>query len=627
MNFFEHQDRARTKTLYLVFLFVLAVACVIAAVYILILFSFYSKEQPLALTIESLWRPEIFYKVAVGLCGVIGLASLIKILVLANGGGAGIAEYMGGRKVDPGTSDPEEKQLLNIVEEVAIASGTPVPSVYVLDDENTINAFAAGLTPGDSVIAVTKGTLGFLDRDELQGVVAHEFSHIVNGDVKLNIRLMGLLNGILFIALVGRGILRSTGRSSRGRKGGGGQIAILGLGFLVIGYIGVFFANLIKSAVSRQREFLADASAVQFTRNPGGIAGALKKIGGCHQGRSLFTHNADEASHMLFDSVAALNLFSTHPPLTRRIQAIEPQFNGQYVEPTPIDYTLSKEHAKALRDIYPEKAAAAKKKPSQMVGQLSPVSLALSAQMIQNINEDTVLLTRDAVQAQALVFAFLIYEAAAESYPSPCSDYLQKNVEPFIYDETVKTIAKVAQVNKTERLTLIKMSFPALKNMSLKQYEKFKSVLYGLILSDKKTHLFEFCISRMLSHYLDQHFFPQKTAHPTFSLKSVWRDIEIVVSTVSYYGTTDEALAQLSFDRAMVPLGRSTIRPRSDCSLENFENSISNLKKSSPKIKQQVIDALGISVRADDQITIDEYELLRTVSSLLDCPMPPIVLQ
>lgn len=631
MNFFEHQDRARTNTVYLVFLFTLAVAFVIAAVYLLFLFGFNFEKtmdsvDPNPFALETLWQPTLFYKVAGGLFVLISFASLFKIWMLSNGGGAAVAEHLGGRKVDPGTTDLGERQLLNVVEEIAIASGTPVPSVYVLDDESTINAFAAGMTPGNSVIAVTRGTLGFLNREELQGVIAHEFSHIVNGDVKLNIRLMGLLNGILFLALIGKGILRSSGRSSRGRKSSGGQAALVGLGLYVIGYIGVFFANLIKSAVSRQREFLADASAVQFTRNPDGISGALKKIGGCHQGRNLVTSNAEEASHMLFDSFASFDWLATHPPLVERIRVIDPKFNGQFVEPQPTDYKLSKEYVKELHDVY-RKRAFDGGKPSALVGQMTPENLATSVHIINSLDQETVHFAHDVVHAQALVFAFLVYEGVGETYPSPYTNYLEKRVDPAIYSEMTKALPRVAQTSQTQRMALIELSFPALRSMSLNQYEAFKLALQGTIMSDNKIHLFEFCLSRMLTHYLDQHFYPRKSAHPSFSLKNVWKDIEMVVSTVSYYGSDNETVAVESFKRALEAFGSHTIKSKIECTLENFEIAVRNLQKASPKIKKQVIDALGTAIRFDSQITISEYELMRTVSSLLDCPMPPITLQ
>ncbi len=298
-------------------------------------------EEPLPF---QWWHPEFFIVTSGSVLLVITIGSLYKMTMLS-GGGESVALALGGRKVPANTRDLAERILLNVVEEMALASGTPVPPVYIMDDEEGINAFAAGTTPQNAVIGITRGAILTLKRDELQGVIAHEFSHILNGDMRLNIRLMGLLHGILVLALIGYMVLRivgnspgrvSTRRSSDDNKGAGGLIlAILaaGVALLIIGYVGVFFAHLIKSAVSRQREFLADASAVQFTRNPSGIADALKKIGGWSKSSKITSPRAEESSHMFFGSAMMLSFFATHPPLAQRIQRIDPNFKGNFPNP------------------------------------------------------------------------------------------------------------------------------------------------------------------------------------------------------------------------------------------------------------------------------------------------------
>ena len=284
MDFFQQQDKAHRKTKWLVIYFAMAVVAMIAAIYVAVLLIFsgvqahqersdYGQEQPQF----SVWNPQIFFGVSIATLAIIGIGSLYKTSSLAAGGSA-VSEMMGGRLLSPNTTDPDERKLLNVVEEMAIASGVPVPQVYVMDAEDGINAFAAGHKPGDATVTVTRGCMKLLSRDELQGVIGHEFSHILNGDMRLNLRLMGIIFGILCLAIIGRVLLQTSRGGGRGR--GQNPLPLLGLVLLLIGYIGVFFGRLIQAAVSRQREFLADASSVQFTRNPGGITGALKKIGG-----------------------------------------------------------------------------------------------------------------------------------------------------------------------------------------------------------------------------------------------------------------------------------------------------------------------------------------------------------
>ena len=270
---------------------------------------------------------------------VIALGSLYKVSELASGGEV-VAHMMGGRLVDPQTTDLAERRLLNVVEEMSLASGVPVPPVYVMDNEPSINAFAAGFRPADAVVTVSRGCLQYLTREELQGVLGHEFSHVLNGDMRLNLRLIGMVYGILVLSIIGYFVMRSAGwvgsssRSSDDRRGDNrAAIFFIGLALYILGYLGVLLGNIIKAAISRQREFLADASSVQFTRNPGGLAGALKKIGGLAEGSRINDPHAHEISHMFFGDAFAgsiFNLFATHPPLEERIRLLDPNFDGSY---------------------------------------------------------------------------------------------------------------------------------------------------------------------------------------------------------------------------------------------------------------------------------------------------------
>ena len=337
MNFFESQDRARKHTFQLVSLFALAVVSLIIMTNLLVMlvFGYINAEQ--MQNGESLLRQidwQTFATVSVAVGVVVLLGSLYKLLALSAGGKA-VAESLGGKLIPRNTDDPKLRKLLNVVEEISIASGTPAPPVYVLENEVGINAFAAGFSPRDAVIGVTRGTIEHLSREQLQGVIAHEFSHIFNGDMRLNIRLIGVLNGILIIGILGYYLLYSASFSRRGRgndKGAGAMLA-LAIGLMVIGYAGTFFGGLIKAAVSRQREYLADASAVQFTRNPDGISGALKRIGGLESGSKVENPGASEVSHAFFaQGVSGFMqpLSATHPPLAKRILRIDPHWDGKF---------------------------------------------------------------------------------------------------------------------------------------------------------------------------------------------------------------------------------------------------------------------------------------------------------
>ena len=325
MDFFERQDKARRNTKLLVFYFTVAVLLLIVAVYVAVALIFTGVELKNSSgdTTFNWAQPELFFGTALGTLAVISLGSVFKTMALSRGGRA-VAELLDGRLVNPNSTDIHERKLLNVVEEMAIASGVPVPQVYVMDDEAGINAFAAGHSASDAAISVTRGCMTMLTRDELQGVIAHEFSHLLNGDMRLNLRLMGLIFGILCLTVIGRILVQTRGKKN--------PLPLLGLALIIIGWIGVLFGRLIQAAVSRQREFLADAAAVQFTRNPGGLAGALKKIGGLGAGSQLQAAHAEEASHFFFANGLKSSFFgfATHPPLEERIRALDPAFDGKF---------------------------------------------------------------------------------------------------------------------------------------------------------------------------------------------------------------------------------------------------------------------------------------------------------
>ncbi|MFG0313903.1 MAG: M48 family metallopeptidase, partial [Phycisphaerales bacterium] len=350
MDFFEHQDQARKATRRFMFLYFGAVITICVAVGVL--FGLLAialgdapaeKQMPVALVIGG---------AAAGLSAVIILCGSVYRIRDLRGGGASVARGLGGIYIDPSTRDPDERRVLNVVEEMAIASGVPVPPVFMMPNEKRINAFAAGYAPGDAVIGVTHACVHGLTRDELQGVMAHEFSHILNGDMRLNIRMIGFLNGILIITIAGKLLFEISPHVGRSREG----LAFMFLGFIVaiclvtIGSIGALSSRVIQSAVSRQREFLADASAVQFTRNPHGIADALRRIGGSAGGK-IRHPRVEEASHMFFSQAKSLSAtLATHPPLKERIKRVLPSWDGTFLDPLiPTDRKEEKKPDPAAR--------------------------------------------------------------------------------------------------------------------------------------------------------------------------------------------------------------------------------------------------------------------------------------
>ncbi|MDC1406421.1 M48 family metallopeptidase, partial [Akkermansiaceae bacterium] len=420
MNFFAAQDDARRRTKWLVVYFALAIIGVILSVYGIV----YIAMLYTGMTVNP-WMPGVFTATALGTGGVMGTGSLFKTMQL-NGGGAVVAKDLGARQIDPHTNDADERRLVNVVEEMAIASGLPVPGIWLMDDELAINAFAAGTEPGNAVVAVTRGCLQRLSRSELQGVVAHEFSHILNGDMKLNMRLMGLLFGVLMISMIGRMLFQALRfmrvRSSNSKNSGAGVVVVIvlaGVALMIVGSIGVFFGRLIQAAISRQREYLADASAVQFTRDPEGIAGALKKIGGQQDGAKINAPKATEASHLFFADGGMFSYgLATHPPLNIRIKAIQKNWDGEFVATTLPDVAegrATSEHQRDTRASGFSGSTAATPPPISRaqidrLGEPSEVDAAVGHLLYESLHADWVSACHDREEAQALIFGLLLAE-------------------------------------------------------------------------------------------------------------------------------------------------------------------------------------------------------------------------
>ena len=633
MNFFAAQDRARKKTGWLILLFIFAVIGLILLTNLLLLgiFTYTQTDQfefsPTALQGHYSW--EVFAAVSIGVCLLIFGGSLYKTMSLS-GGGSSVAEMLGGQLVPQASNDLQKQQLLNVVEEMAIAAGMPIPKVYLLED-TSINAFAAGNSPANAVIGVTRGTLSRLSREELQGVIAHEFSHIVNGDMRLNIRLIGILHGILLIGMIGYFILRSLRFTGRSNKKGGGvaPILALGLGLMVIGYAGTFFGNWIKASVSRQREYLADSSAVQFTRDREGIANALKKIGGS-VGSTLESANAPQYSHAYFaDGIGSfwLSLFSTHPPLERRIKQIQPSWDGKFLTST-ITQTPPVEPEK-VKTFEAEKIAviatvlnSAEQAISQ-IGSLNEENIEYVHQLILAMPPTLRIAAQDAYTARALIYSILIQ---LQRDKKTASSTLSRHTDADMLAQSEKLLPELGRLDDKFKLPLLELGINALRELSPNQFVQFKIAVDKIIASDKTVNLNEWVIQRLVIQQLDLHFGfrkPAKTKHA--SLNAVKPDLQILLSLIAYVEHKDDSEAKFAFDKGARESGIVLeILPRQGFSLKKLDHSLDSLMQLKPLAKPRLLKACVAIVLHDDQTTTRGIELVRTISTCLDCPMPPM---
>jgi Zn-dependent protease with chaperone function len=651
MDFFEAQARAKSRTQRLVLLFALAVVGTILATYAAALgfVLHFNRADEGAVqwtavegTPRRYWQPEIFVPVALGTLAVVGIGSLFKWLQFRAGGSA-VAESVGARRLDPGSANPAERRLLNVVEEMAIASGVPVPAVYILDEEPAINAFAAGLTPHDAVVAVTRGSLEKLTRDELQGVVGHEFSHILNGDMRLNVRLSAILFGILAIGLIGRTVLHSMSRvrlrSSGDRKGAGPLVVIFlaGLALMIVGYVGYFFGRLIQAAVSRQREFLADASAVQFTRNPHGLVGALQKIGGYALGSQINSDKAATIGHFFFAQGLRSSfggLWATHPPLPERISAIDPNFAGQMFEPPQVVDVATESFVSAGLAPAPVPAPASPQRltPASattavaQVGTVSAEQLANAKLLLASVPVALRDAARDATSAPALICGLLL---SAE----PGVRTRQREIVATLSGgATAAALARLEpalrDVRPEQLLPLLHLALPVLRSVSPEALATFLGTLDELVHADAHVSTFEFALQKLLTHALALGKSPGSAAVQYQSFHGVADEISIVLSALARASTQDSAQAQQAFAIGAQQLPLITARLRfldeASASLVQLDAALDKLAAASGPIKQRTLHAAAYTVGADGQILITEAELLRATAAALDCPMPAL---
>jgi hypothetical protein len=523
---------------------------------------------------------------------------------------------------------------------MAIAAGVPVPRVYLMDEPG-INAFAAGLSPNDAVIGITRGALERLGRDELQGVIAHEFSHIFNGDMRMNIRLISVLHGILLLGLIGYYLLRVMRyvRPSRDREGGGLVAAVfaLGLGLVIIGYVGFFFGQWIKAMVSRQREYLADASAVRFTRDREGIAGALKKIGGMRDGSLLRAPAAPEYSHAYFSQGVSgwlQSLFATHPPLETRIKRIEPGWDGKFKLSKPAPAKPPPEPKKAAAhgitraQILAGSIAAGVLTANEVVERVGTVreqDMQLAREMLAMIPEPLKQAAAEPFGARAVIYGLLLpgrpdLDAAERSV-------LLQLADAAVIEQTVALQKQLRALPEQARLPLLELSMPALLSLSLAQYRQFRAVVKTLIAEDNKVDLKEWVIQRLLLQQLDQAFGLRKPPPARHAyLGAVKGEAEILLSLLAHAEHKQAAEARAAFDAGKDAIGAGAFRfrERAELTLEALDGAVDKLMQLKPVLKPRILEACAACVLFDQQVGIQARELLRTISSCLDSPMPPL---
>lgn len=664
MDFFAYQAEARRRTRFFVLAFIVAVALVTLALD-LVAFTLLSARdtgQPEGPLSYAAQHPAPAVLLSLLIIGVIGLASLYKSFELRGGGGV-VARSLGGVRVDADTRDLKLQRLRNIVEEMALASGVPVPEIFVLEHEGAINAFAAGHTPANAAVTVTQGALDHLDRDELQGVIGHEFSHVLNGDMRLNVQLMGWVFGLLVLTLIGRTILQFSPRG-RDRRNGGAVIAFAAA-MLVLGYLGLLAGRILQAAVSRQRERLADASSVQFTRNPQGLKGALMKIAALSEGSHLTALHTESVAHMLFAPGVA-RVFATHPPLLERIRKLDPHFDPQEIErlaaqgvresdpPQEAEAHVPPQPAGSLAGATAGLGAAAgfaapmPQQPRNVPGvsATSPVSaMPVSARSIaaQAGQVDSTHLVHaqelrvrlpDALRefadvpgkARSLVLALLL---ARDPEVRARQEQLLTGTLPALQLAAVQQAAAVARtLDPMLRLPAVLQIFPALRRLPVADRQALLKLVADLLSAEHTIDVFEFCLAKLVTTLLTDQM-EARAPHGNVTLESAAQSIHVLLAVMARVGAADDREARAAYEVGMQAV--LAMRPLPYVSYSDWprrlDAALPELEALQPLAKQAVISGLVCTIASDGRLTVEEAELLRTTCALLHCPLPPQLAQ
>jgi Zn-dependent protease with chaperone function len=652
VDFYTRQAAARGQTRWLVFAFISALLAVALALDFA-LFTFLAGRSRYygfnALDYVQANPGQALF-CTLFIMGTLGIASLYKSMELRGGGGV-VARSLGGVRVSGDTPDLKIKRLVNVVEEMAIASGVPVPEIYVLEQEPGINAFAAGHTPANAAVTVTQGALDRLSREELQGVIGHEFSHILNGDMRLNVQLMGWVFGLFVIGLIGRMLLQV---SPRNRRDSGGLV-MLGFAVMVLGYVGLLAGRILQAAVSRQRERLADASGVQFTRNPQGLKGALVKIAALPEGSQLVAADAEQAAHMFF-AEGLSRVFATHPPILERIRELDPHFDPRELEraaaepdqePSVAEFAGQQAATSGLDTTSPlaavaggrvtggglggmgqiragSMAAVAASRVATQVGRPETAHIqhaqAVRLALPQNARE----LTESPGGAQGLILALLISSDPAVRDRQLA--LLAKSTSSASLAVIQRVIPIARSIDPMLRLPVLQRSFPALRRLTMTQRKVLAQLTNDLIHADARIDVFEFCLAKLLETLLNDEL--EATApHGTLTLEDAEAEISLLFAVLAQIGAPDERAERTAYE-----VGISTVLPMHRPSFARVEEWPRKLSEALPRLEQlhpfakkAVIEGLVKTVADDEMLMDEEAELLRTVCALLHCPLPPLL--
>ncbi len=626
MNFFEHKADAKRNTVWLYLLFFCATLVIIVAVYMAATVSLYL----LAFSIRELSAPDTFFEfnrfiiTSLLTIAVILAGSMYKIKQLRMGGGIAVARMLGGRRLRA-SKDPIERQLRNVIEEMAVASGVLTPAIFIMEQPG-INAFAAGFGQKDTVITVTRGAMEMLNRDELQGVIAHEFSHILHGDTLIKMRMMGLLHGITMISDFG--ILLIAGRHTlkySSRKRALHPVMMLsGVLFFSVGLLGMLAADFIKAAMSRQREFLADASAVQFTRNPEGIGNALKVIGGYKAGSRLNLPEVQQVSHLFFGEALQVwwqsNWWASHPPLLARIQRIEPKFRGHLneIDESAVRF-LNQQHAANLFSPPPTSQQLQLNVEQVMasIGEPEAKHLDQAHYVLQQIPDEVHDLFGEKETARAMIYNLLLDDD--KRMVTQQLDLIAEVEPSSVLAEVLRIRGLMPKIKAELRLPLLDLLSPHLMSLDREAQKLLLVLMKKLVSVNDQVSLFEYLIYQ---HFLNLFGFKgtQQAGH-TIGIERFKAEVLTILGMVCSINKNKKP-RRVYQDAAAELFPGYKVKPMNKPDLQVAAQALEKINACSFEDKKCLLKAIVFCVLSDGIVTTEELETVRLIATLLACPMP-----
>jgi len=636
MDFYKEQENSKKKSALLLLIFIISICVVVffVGMFFIAIDVFVYEEGTKSFNLTPSYilqnaRLNVIISSFLSIFIVIVYGASKKFDELERGGYV-IANELGGRLLFGESASSKEKTLINVADEMSLAAGVGSVPIYIIENKH-INAFVAGTTYDNAVLSVTRGAVELLNRDELQGVIAHEFSHIFNGDMKLNNFASGCISGILYIFIIGTELFFPLQFTATKHFSGITPKDVLrifvypltmsaGIALMLLGVVGVACAAFMQFALNRQREYLADASAVQFTRYPQGIANALKKIG--MYGDTLNNLRAGCYEHIFFSSHSS-------PSVGKRIKKIEPHWDGEFIETRD-----KQDEIFSRKKIHPLTMSIKALTVAHILGQITNSgvindrALKHAKEVLNSIPDNVKQNAQNPLGAEFIIYTLLL-DKNHESRKLQCIAIAGKLFKDLKHQDTaVKMLMDMYEsigfLEPVAYLDIIHICASTLKNISANQYAVFRKQVNELILHDEHVSVFEWCVRYIVLYPLDMAFGLRKTPLDIHThIGALKNELEILLSALSYIQFKDDANGRDIFERVKKQGGITALKyiPYSEFSPERFEKVVDEIQNSKPMVRRKILELCIFALNGDGEINNRDIAVIHALGEVLHLPL------